>query len=66
MLIKYALLVIQFIIIVIVVINLNDCRTYIESEGFEVESKKLLSSFMVNIVSYDNPIKFFVSPFLNL
>ena len=63
---KHIFLVIQFIIITVIIRNLVLNKKYIESDKFKDESHKLIGSFMINIISYDNPIKFFVSPFLNM
>ena len=63
---KNVLLLIQFIIIIIIIKNLLINRKYIESHRFNDDYNKLFASFMVNIISYDNPVKFFVNPFLNL
>lgn len=63
---KNVLFIIQFIIIVIIIKNLLINKKYIESQHYKDDYNKLFASFMVNIISYDNPIKFFVNPFLNL
>jgi hypothetical protein len=63
---KHIFLVIQFIIIAVIIRNLVLNKKYIESDKFKDESHKLIGSFMINIISYDNPIKFFISPFLNM
>lgn len=62
---KITIFILQFIIVATIIKNLIINRKYIESHKFNDESNKLISSFMVNIISYDNPIKFFVSPFLS-
>jgi hypothetical protein len=63
---KNVIFLVQFVIVALIVKNLVISKNYIESHHFNDESNKLIASFMVNIISYDNPIKFFVSPFLNI